>query len=321
MTFASLDLNLLRVFDAVLRHGSVTQAGRVLGLSQPAMSNALGRLRHHYGDPLFIRTPAGMEPTARALRIAGPIRAAMEQIEISLRQVELAEPAAIRRRFRIALVEYAALYLQPALVKAVSQAAPKAELAFFHAGQEDIRRLIQGEECDLALGVIPDKPLGWSGEILFHDRSVMVCSRDHPRAAGQDARAMFNAERHVRVPMNRLIDQALAGQGIAATEAASAPDLIAACFIVSRTDLVATIPEGVARICQDLLGLRIMNLPVDLPPYPIELVFHPRHRGDPEHDWLREILGEVAARLRATLNIANTGGQAWEPRFDWPLDG
>src|ERR1035437_9661358 len=137
MNVGSLDLNLLLVFQALMIHRSVTRAGREIGLSQPAVSNALGRLRHYYTDPLFLRTADGMQPTARACDLALPIEEALARIEMTLPESRDFSPAQIERRFRIGLVNYGALYVLPSLAERLALAAPGIELVTAYLDEDE----------------------------------------------------------------------------------------------------------------------------------------------------------------------------------------
>lgn len=294
MNLASLDLNLLMVFRSVMAHRSVTRAGHEIGLSQPAMSNALARLRHYYKDPLFLRGPEGMEPTVRARELSIPIFEALAMIERSLPTADTFDPMTIERRFNLGLVDYGGIHLVAALVAILAREAPGIEIITTHVdGNVGIAKLNRAD-LDLAVGVLPDLPVEWPRRDLLIERSVVTVRERHPRIQAPPTLEMYANERHVRVSrLNVVIDKMLAKQGLARQFAASA-DLLSVPFIVARSDLVATLPSGIAKTFAGLCKLRWFDLPSQLPHDRIALVRHPRSAGDGPLAWLSRCIERAA---------------------------
>jgi DNA-binding transcriptional LysR family regulator len=294
VNLASLDLNLLMVFRAVMAHRSVTRAGREIGLSQPAMSNALARLRHYYKDPLFLRGPAGMEPTVRARELSIPIFEALAMIERNLPTADAFDPMTIERRFNLGLVDYGGIHLVAALVSILAREAPGIEIVTSHMdGNAGVAKLNRAE-IDLAVGVLPDPPVDWLRRDLLIERSVVTVRDGHPRIQAPPTLEMYAKEQHVRVSrFNVVIDKMLAKQGLARQFTVSA-DLLSVPFIVARSDLVATLPSGIARTFSSLCKLRSFDLPSELPHYRIALVRHPRSASDGQLAWLSQCIERAA---------------------------
>src|SRR5437764_1844585 len=181
MNWGAFDLNLLIVFDAVMQERSVTRAGGRIGLSQPAVSHALGRLRHMLKDELFIRTPDGMAPTPRAEQLAEPLRRALDDMQLAL-EPETFVPTEVSRQFVIAVNNYAAVVLASPLLTAVMAAAPGIHLDLRPTGLRDVPALLDRGELDLAIGTLDALGERFSAVTLLEDSFVVVMRRDHPAA-------------------------------------------------------------------------------------------------------------------------------------------
>src|SRR5260221_4284780 len=181
MNWGALDLNLLIVFDGVMQERSVPRAGGGPGLSQPAVSHALGRLRHMLKDELFIRTPDGMTPTPRAKQLAEPWRRALNDMRLAL-EPETCVPAEVSREFVIAVNNYAAVVLASPLLTAVMAAAPGIQLDLRPTGLRDVPALLDRGELDLAIGTLDAPGERFGAVTLLEDSFVVVMRRDHPAA-------------------------------------------------------------------------------------------------------------------------------------------
>src|SRR5260221_3187541 len=179
--FASLDLNLLRIFDALMEERSVTRVGARLSLTQSAISHALNRLRHMLGDELFMRTTDGMQPTARAAEIGPRLRQALRQMERALAPVAF-EPASTDRCFTIGATDYFSALLLPELVAELRTQAPYAELRIRPLDDVDIVEQLDTGRLDLAIGAFRRIPDRFAHEILYRDDMVWLMRADHPAA-------------------------------------------------------------------------------------------------------------------------------------------
>jgi DNA-binding transcriptional LysR family regulator len=299
MNWGAFDLNLLIVFDAVMQERSVTRAGGRIGLSQPAMSHALNRLRHMLKDELFVRTPQGMVPTPRAEMLAQPLRNALSEMQLALEPAAF-DPAASDRRFALAVNNYAAVVLAPPLVAAVSAAAPSVYLDLQPSGTLDIVERLDRGDLDLALGSMDSPGERFATTQLLEDVFVMVMRRGHPASRGSLSAKAFAALPHLEISSSRedtgFIDGWLGERGLARRIALRAPYLSAAPILV-QSDLVATLSR---RVAQEF----VRNHPLELrkPPYESSrvrtvMLWHRRLDRHPAHRWLRDIIMSVSKSL------------------------
>ena len=305
----AIDLNLLVVFDALMRDRSVTRAGQRLGLSQPAMSHALTRLRHMLKDDLFVRSPNGMMPTPRAEQLATPIRIALDGLQQSLEPTQF-DPAKATATFRIAVDNYAAIVLVAPIAEYVARNAPGVTLDFRPSGTLNIPDLLDRSELHLAIGPPRVQAERFSLRRLLQDQFVVVHRKGHPAAKGPE----FSTEKLGSLPQLEISSaQFGADFGEAAPPGRSKPVLkpamrapfLAAAQILATSDLVSVFPLNVARHMIKSHGLVLHRL--SRPPKPIEAAMTWLRRLDnqPAHAWLREVIVRVANDLRATTSGAS----------------
>jgi DNA-binding transcriptional LysR family regulator len=270
MNVGALDLNLLVVFDALLTEGSVTQAAERVGLSQPAFSHALGRLRAGIGDPLFERTGRGMAPTARAQAMAGPVRAALEDLARALAPRAVVEPS---RPVSVATNEYSRLLVMPDVVKALARRAPAVRL--------DIRRcaaMDDARQADLAIYWVHPRT-STPGTVILRDRMVGTA-----RAAN---RAVGSAVSETALDQLQIVDvdDERSGRSVGRARSDGAchtvPDALTALALASRSDAVAILPNRLARRFAANFGLKIFKLPGHPPNLALELTWSDQRAADP----------------------------------------
>lgn len=298
MNWGGFDLNLLIVFDAVIQERSVTRAGSRVGLSQPAMSHALNRLRYMLKDELFVRTPDGMVPTARAEALAQPLRNALSEMQLALEPPAF-DPARSDRRFTLAINNYAAVVLAPPLVAAVSAAAPAVQLNLEPSGTLNINDILDRGEFDLTLGSLAIPGERFAVQQLLEDPFVMVMRRGHPAGRRKLTAAGFADLPHLGTSSSRedtFVDRWLAERGVVRRIALRAPFLSAAHILV-ESDLVATLSRRVAEDFVRSHPLQIREPPFDSPRVRTVMQWHQRLDGHPAHRWLREIIRSVAKTL------------------------
>jgi DNA-binding transcriptional LysR family regulator len=301
MNWGSFDLNLLIVFDAVMQERSVTRAGSRIGLSQPAMSHALNRLRYMLKDELFVRTPEGMVPTPRAEGLAQPLRDALSDMQLALEPAAF-DPAVSDRRFALAVNNYAAVVLAPPLVAVVSAAAPAVRLDLRPSGTMDVVDQMDHGDLDLTIGGIDNPGERFAAAPLLEDPFVMVMRRGHPASRRKLSVEDFAALPHLEISSRRedtgFIDHWLAERGFARTITLRAPYLAAAPVLV-QSDLVATLSRRIAQEFVRRHPLQISELPYDWPCARTGMVWHRRLDRHPAHCWFRELLLSVASRITA----------------------
>jgi LysR family transcriptional activator of mexEF-oprN operon len=302
MDLNRLDLNLLKVFDAVMAARHVGRAASSLGLTQPAVSNALARLRQALGDDLFLRTPRGMEPTALARDLAQAVRGALGQVEEALGMARPFDPARASDAFVVGASDHAETALVPLLAGHLSREAPGVSLATRHADKHDAVALIEAGTVDLALGVLPEPPAHMVRVVVARDRLVTVLRKGHPAARGRLGLEAFLGLGHVLVSptgeRTGAIDAALAKRGLSRRVAVVLSHYGALAALVRDSDLAATLPERVARTFVAAQGLVLVPPPIDPGPVRMHAVWHRRDERRPAHVWLRRTLLDLA-RTRA----------------------
>lgn len=297
--FRTLDLNLLRVFDAVMTEGSVTRAAEVLALTQPAASHALKRLNAWLGEPLFQRSAAGMTPGARAVALWPQVRAALQDLERVLAPGTF-DPQRDAAEFRLAMSDASAGALVPALVAAVAREAAQADLRVAPLTTRDPRALLHAEEADLAIGYFPAlfSAMLAEGErsLLRHVRLhqtpyVCVMRPQHPLAAEDLTLERYVQAQHVLVSVSGRayaeVDEALARLGRRRRVVLTVNQYHLAGRVVAQSDLLTVLPQSF--VTGSVPGPVVVRpLPVEIGPLTVDMVWLARRDSDPAHRWLRE---------------------------------
>jgi DNA-binding transcriptional LysR family regulator len=301
---SAIDLNLLVVFDAVMQERSVTRAGDRLGLSQPAISHALTRLRHMLKDDLFIRSPKGMVPTPRAEQLAVPIRTALDGLQRSLEPVQF-DPASAQRNFRIAVDNYAAIVLVGPLAGHIGKTAPAVTLEFRPSGTLNVEDLLDRGELDLAIGPHAEAGERFSHQPLLQDEFVAVLRKSHSAASSRGLSIeTFATLAHLEISSvhhaTDFIDRALARRKLKRRIALRAPFLSAVRILVA-SDMVSVLPRRIAEELARYRPLVIRRLPSASPMIETAMSWPRRLDKHPAHLWLRAIVNRV------TEGVARTG--------------
>jgi len=297
----AIDLNLLVVFDAIMMERSVTRAGQRLGLSQPAISHALTRLRHMLRDELFVRSPNGMMPTPRAQQLATPIRIALDALQQSLEPDQF-EPSRAATTFRIAVDNYAAIVLVAPIAAHVARIAPGVTLDFRPSGTLNVLEQLDRSELHLAIG-----PPGVQGERFSHrrllqDQFVVVYRKGHPAANARE----FSTDRLTTLAQLEISSAQFGADFIDSGPGRSKPGLkpamrapfLSAAQILATSDLVSVLPLNVAR--NMTRSHQLVFRPLSRSPRPIEaaMIWLRRLDNQPAHAWLRDVISRVTRDLR-----------------------
>lgn len=300
-----LDLNLLVALRALLAERHVTKAAARVGLSQPAMSHALARLRALLGDPLLVRTSSGMQPTARAEAMTVPLERALEDLGRVLASPDAFDPARSTRKFRIATNDYMELVLFPRLLARLWREAPGIDVRVRNLEARSNEDLAEAR-IDLAMGVVgsfgaPEAPQGIRTKRLVSDRFVCVVRDGHPTVKKRLSLDEFVALPHALVAprgeSGSVVDTALAALGKKRRVAVEVPHFLVAPHVVRETDVVLTLAARVANSLGPLLGLRQLAPPIGLEGFSMMMVWHERQHADAAHAWLRALIAEVAKEL------------------------
>lgn len=297
---SGIDLDLLPVLDALLRRRNVTHAGHEVGLSQPAMSRALGRLRHLFEDPLLVRQAGGFALTPKAQRLAPQVTAALEQVSALFRDGPF-DPATAQRTIRIVATDAQTLLLMPEVMRRVSREAPGLRVAVEGYGHDMIAQIQQGRiDFAFALASSPLPP-GAESFVLGSDRLMLVTRQGHPLSTGPVSAEDYSRHPHATVTIfgdgQTEVDAALAARRLSRTIALTTPHFVAALSVVATTDYVTTLSEALARRFSDTFGLALRPSPLFAERITITLVWDRLRSTDPIHVWFRELIRDVAATV------------------------
>ncbi|WP_437574664.1 LysR family transcriptional regulator [Sorangium sp. So ce887] len=304
MNLSAIDVNLVIALDALLQERSVTLAARRVGLSQPAMSHALTRLRELFSDPLLVRVGRQMALTSRAEAMTPQVAAIMHDLASLFGGTRPTfDPATSERTFRIATTEYVELLLLPQLNAALAEGGPKLALHLLPLDARAVDALRNGE-IDLAIGVFPEDtlPSGLRRAALFDDRFAGLARASHPTARGRVDLQSYAALGHVVAPRHGahdgVADDLIAARGIARREAMAVPHVFLLPHVVTASDLVATVATRLGRAFSSLLPLRTFDLPFELPPIEIAMAWNGRTEDDPARAWLRDVVTAAVPTMR-----------------------
>ena len=291
----ALDLNLLVVFDALLKERNVTAAAHAVGLTQPAMSNALGRLRRTFNDPLFVRTGQGMQPTPYAQMLAAPIQRACELVADSLDIGTTFDPSSADRAFQFYMTDIGEAVFLPRILNALAQRAPKVTVRVLRIPEHGGPALAAGE-VDLAVGFFPDLKAGFYQQRLYLDEFVCVLRADHPLARGPLTLKQFVEMPHAVVTTvgtghEPAIQRAIAKHRI--VPSLTIPHFMAVPVILSQTDHVVIVPGRLGRAFASYPGVKVLPSPLRIPSFEIKQHWHERYHLDPANRWLRALVAEL----------------------------
>ncbi|MFT3720216.1 LysR family transcriptional regulator [Pseudorhodoferax sp.] len=291
----NLDLRLLEIFEEIYRTKSVSAAAASLGLAQSSVSMGLRRLRERFGDPLFVRTSAGMEPTPRAAELWQPLAQARALIVDALRRRSSFDPQQSTRGLRLCMTDVSQVVMLPALQARLAQEAPHLGIEVLPVSA-DTPRLLEQADAELAIGSIGDLEGGFMEQALFDESFVCVARAGHPRIGRTLTLRAFREASHVEIvaqgTSHWLVARALQAQGLAPRIGLKLPSFLAAEAVVARTDLVCTVPRRLAESMGDP-RLRIHEPPFDVPAYRIKQHWHARYQHDARSRWLRALVVDV----------------------------
>jgi DNA-binding transcriptional LysR family regulator len=296
LQLSSLDLNLLVVFDAIVKDRNITIAARRIGLSQPAMSNALARLRKTFNDPLFVRTGSGMLPTPYAQLLAPPIQRACELVEKSLEIDTAFDPLSARCTFQLYMTDIGEAVFLPKLLNALATRAPRVMVKVLRIPEHGEQTAMAKGEVDLAIGFFPDLQSGFFQRRLYSDDFVCLMRADHPRAQAPVTLKHYAAMRHAVIATagtghEAAIERAVAKHRLSV--ALTIPHFMAVPVIVTQTDYVVTVPRRLALAISGFPGIKMFEPPMKIPKFEIKQHWHERYHHDPANRWIRSLIAEI----------------------------
>ena len=294
-----IDFNLLKLFDALLKEGSVTGAGARLGLSQPAASRSLGRLRRLLNDRILVRTAKGWELTPRALALSAPVTKLLDDARAIVLPSEF-YPDTASGRFTIATADHLALLLMPELVARLASLAPGIDLVMPAPAGDNVNLIAQGG-ADLAVGSFEELPARFYNRRLYDEDFVCVVRQGHPLITEPLTLENFVSFPHLSVIITgqgrSAVDEALMQHGFTRRIAVRTPYFLVAPMIVAESDLILSIPRRLAYRVARSVPLEVLELPIKIQPFTPSIIWHERQHYDPAHVWLRNQIVEIAREL------------------------
>ena len=300
MNLSKVDLNLFIVFDAIYTEANLTRAGQIVGITQPAVSNALSRLRETFNDPLFVRTAQGMVPTPMAQNIIGPVRNALQLLRVSVQESRIFNPLQANKTFRISMTDLIEAVILPPMFQRLRRQAPAVQIESFLAKRRETTKELAAGRIDFAV----DAPLNTDPQVrhvkLLEDRYVCAMRKGHPLAKDKISLDDYLSLTHIHISSRRsglgLVDLALGKMGIQRKIALRSQHYLMASQVMQQTDMAMTVPESFAH----RHGLHAVDLPVnDVPAQETHLYWHESTDQDPANRWMREQLIELCQQVCA----------------------
>ncbi|MFN3198290.1 MAG: LysR family transcriptional regulator [Bradymonadia bacterium] len=298
---SQIDVNLLITLDVLLETQSVTGAARRLGLTQPAVSQALGRLRSMLDDPILVRRGSRMAPTPRAQSLAGPLRRILSDLQALIADQPRFDPATSTAAFTMFINDYVGLVVLPPLMATLRQIAPGIDLRCRPVAFDTLTSELDRGDVDLALGVLPPHPDSIQSAPVIDESFVCLLRPDHPALPHFDLATYADLGHLLVSPRGQrrggVVDDRLAEQGLSRRVVVEVPYFLAAPFVLAQTDLVTTLPSRVAGALSAPHGLVQRPPPLPLNGFSINMYWHMRYDREPALTWLRGVITEVCAEL------------------------
>ncbi len=297
MELSDVDLNQLVLFQQLMVERRVSRVAENMGLTQPAVSNTLAKLRRQFGDELFVRTPAGMMPTPFAEQLAEPIGYALGMIHSSLNQHRAFDPGTVKRAITVGMTDIGEIVFLPALVDRLRREAPGISLNTVRNSATNLRDDMEAGKVDLAIGPMSQLKAGFFQRRLFRQRYVCLFRQGHPLERKRLSLADFKMAEHLTVVSagtgHGKVDELIRRAGIERTVRLTIPHFVSVGQILQRTDLVATVTERLAESLSEPFGLTHRPHPVELPEIAINVFWHAKVHRSPAHQWLRTLVFEL----------------------------
>ncbi|RUR31415.1 LysR family transcriptional regulator [Vreelandella nanhaiensis] len=291
---ANIDLNLLVVFDLLYQERNTQRVALRLGITQPAVSHALKRLRHLLNDELFERTSQGLQPTPRASQLHPGIADALARMSNTLNLGDVFNPALSERTFNLTMTDIGEIVFLPRLLQHLSHVAPGVSLSTVRSHSHGLKYEMEEGQIDLAVGLIPQLGAGFYQQRLFAQRYVCLMRHDHPLATGDFSLETFRSAHHAVVVAqgtgHGVVEEQLVRAGVNRPVRLTLPNFAAVPYIVSSSDLVVTVTDKLAEATCERFELTVREHPFAFPEIPINLFWHRRFHQDPGNRWLRGLM-------------------------------
>jgi DNA-binding transcriptional LysR family regulator len=299
MELGDIDLNQLVLFQHLMVERRVAKVADKLGLTQPAVSNSLARLRKLFGDELFVRSSSGMVPTPFAEQLAEPVGYALAMIHGGLNQQTRFDPASVMRSMTIGMTDIGEIVFLPQLVERLSREAPGVTLSTVRNAAVNLRDDMESGKVDLAIGLLPQLKAGFFQRRLFRQRYVCLFRRGHALDGRKLGLAAYRAAEHLVVVSagtgHGKVDELLQRAGVDRVVRLTVPHFVGVGHILQGTDLVATVPERLAQRLAGPFGLAYLPHPVKLPEVAINVFWHAKAHRSPANQWLRGVVFDLFA--------------------------
>lgn len=321
MELSDIDLNQLVLFHQLMVERRVSKVADKLGLTQPAVSNSLARLRRLFGDELFLRTPSGMVPTPFAEQLAQSVGDALALIHSGLNQQTRFDPASEKRSVTIGMTDIGEIVFLPTLVERLRREAPGVTLNTVRNTAVTLRDDMESGKVDLAIGLLPMLKAGFFQRRLFLQRYVCLFRQGHPIDKRKLTLSALREAEHLVVVAagtgHGKADELIRRAGVERVVRLTVPHFVGVGQILQRTDLVATVPERLAQHLAEPFGLRYLPHPVPLPQVSINAFWHAKMHRSPAHQWLRAVVFELFAddpEPSPAAGNESVGGERGEPQ-------
>ena len=299
MELKDIDLNLLVVFNQLLTERKVSKVAENLGLGQPAVSNALARLRKLFGDELFLRTSSGMQPTPFADQLAESIGYALGMIHGAINVKNSFDPATSKRSFSVGMTDIGEIYFLPRLMEKIQKVAPSVSISTVRNTAVNLKDSMEAGHIDLAIGLLPQLKAGFFQRRLFMQQYVCMFKKGHRLDKRKILPSDFFSAGHVAIVSTGTghgeVDEILDGYSPQRKVKLTVPHFVAVGHILQSTDLVATVPERLAEKMAKPFNLKYVAHPIKLPQIAINLFWHAKYHKDPANQWLRGLIFDMHA--------------------------
>jgi DNA-binding transcriptional LysR family regulator len=302
MELSQIDLNLLVVFQQLMVERRVSKVAENLGLTQPAVSNSLAKMRRMFGDDLFLRTPSGMVPTPFAEQLDESVGYALAMIHSGLNQQTQFDSKTAKRSMTIGMTDIGEIVFLPVLIEHISRLAPGVTLSTVRNAAVNLRDDMESGKVDLAIGLLPQLKAGFFQRQLFRQRYVCLFRDGHPMDKKRISLSDFRAAEHLVVVSSGTghgaVDELLKRSGVERSVRLTVPHYVSVGHILRSTDLVATVPERLAAQLAEPFGLAFAPHPVRLPEVAINVFWHAKAHRSQGNQWLRSLIFELFAEGR-----------------------
>lgn len=297
-----VDLNLLELFETVYRMRNLTAAGSQLGLSQPAVSRGLGRLREMYGDALFVRQQRGVVPTPFADSLVSPVSSALEILRSTVTRPTFSQSEEART-FRVAMSDIGERLFLPRLMRHLAEVAPQVTIEAVSPSQGELFDGLASGQVDLAVGYLGDLGKQMHQRRLFRERFVYVARKDHPSVKGNLRRDQLRELPHVVAGPEGMqhaaaVEKVLSGTRVKAKVALRVHSFLCVGPIVASTNLIGAVPSNLGAMVAAHMQLQLVEPPVQFPAFDVSMTWHQRYHRDPGSEWLRSVFVTLFDSLR-----------------------